>query len=318
MRSRCIALEHVCLAEGTTAALASAFEGCQTLRSVYLPDSVTRISMDAFKGCAALERVNFPPNLEQIELSAFFGCSGLREAVLPDSLRELGDDAFANCTSLRRVRLPDTLTEIGSCAFQNCRSLEEIVLPKALRELPAGVFSGCTGLRRVVLPHGIETVSPYAFYRCSRLEIVEGPVSDELETALTDTPFWRSPHPYDRTPAKLPMEFLHWLSGEISGIFLSSRGCIWADIDREYSFYATRYPHVFEVRSPCETPPAASGRPPREARYDCLLVDGNMEPIPGVRRRFGVSASMTEEDRTDWSAQIDRAADVVWRNCRGS
>lgn len=317
MRSNHIPLEHVCLAEGTTEVLACAFENCQSLRSVYIPDSVTRIGMNAFKGCTGLEHINFPPRLEQIELSAFCGCASLREVVLPDSLRELGDDAFANCTALRRVRLPDTLAEIGSCAFQNCKSLEEVVLPDALRELPAGVFSGCTGLRRVVLPDAMRHISPYAFYRCGQLEYVDGPYSDDWDFALMDTPFLRRRHPADEGLARLPMEFLHWISGRISGVFLSARGCAWADIDREYSFFMTKHPYVIEVRSPCDAPSGEANRAHHEAKYDYLLVDGNMEPIPGVQRRLRYSGAETQRERADWEAQIDLAASIVKQARRG-
>lgn len=301
------ALEHVCLAEGTTAVLAGAFENCRRLRSVHIPDSVTRIGMNAFKGCSALEHINFPPHLEQIELSAFCGCTSLREAILPDSLRELGDDAFTNCTALCRIRLPDTLEELGSCAFQNCRSLEEVVLPDALRELPAGVFSGCTNLWRVVLPDTINHINSYAFYRCSQLEYVEGLHSDKWDFALMDTPFWRRHHPDDRGMDRLPMEFLHWISGGISGIFLSARGCAWADIDREYSFFATKHPQVVQVRSPCNN----TGNSRGEAAYDYMLVDGNMEPIPGVQQYLRYSGRRMEEERASWEEQILMAAEIV-------
>ena len=255
-----------------TAELPAACAGRDSLRRARLPRGLRRIGMDAFKDCTALRRVDFPEGLELIELDAFFGCTSLTRAELPDSLLELGDEAFGNCVSLRRLRLPQGLKRLGLYAFQNCRSLEELCLPDGLEELGTGTFSGCTRLRRVRLPAGLKYLSPYAFNHCPGLEEVEHPEPGRFAEALAGTPFAKKRFPDREFHEKLPMELLYRVSGGISGVFLTARGCTGFDIDRDYGFFTTETPFVYE----CRTLPSGPSR----------LVDGRLRPLdsPGAPR----------------------------------
>ncbi len=92
--------------DGTVCILASAFEGCKSIKEVCIPDSVEFIGMRAFAG-STVTKVNLPSGLvghsNRIAAYTFYDCRQLQEVEIYNglTLSEIGSYAFMDCSSLK-------------------------------------------------------------------------------------------------------------------------------------------------------------------------------------------------------------------------
>lgn len=141
-----------------TRILASAFEGCTSLKSVRSEGSNLRsIERKAFYSCTSLETISFP-SVKTISYAAFEYCTSLETVSLP-SVEEICG-AFSRCSRLRAVYLGNCLKRLSYqyisspyhyyYAFENCTSLSYIVIPATCTEIYSETFTGCSRLQAII------------------------------------------------------------------------------------------------------------------------------------------------------------------------
>ncbi|MBQ9592598.1 MAG: leucine-rich repeat protein, partial [Lachnospiraceae bacterium] len=188
--------------DGTICILASAFEGCSSIRKVEIPDTVEYIGVRGFANSSVTE-VNLPKGLEArpqegndntIEMMTFYGCKYLKKVRIDaESIYKIGYEGFMGCSSLEtfdmtKIRLLETLSFAFAFAKGYDLDLTEtdqlgwvwgIFMGSGLSSVTFGdhtfesiwfeYFRNCKNLTKVVLTPYQQRIGTFAFEYCTNL-----------------------------------------------------------------------------------------------------------------------------------------------------
>ena len=196
-----VEVKDLIIPEGTTAILAAAFEGCESLTSVTIPSSVTSIDGWAFASCSNLISITIPNSVTTIGDCAFRS-TAITSLTIPASVTNIAVSANSgglteDCTSLMNIYVEEgnsryysengvLFTEDEEFVGANGKAI--VLFPQGRRgsyEIPNDVtviasraFVSCKGLTSVVIPKSVTTIEgEYAFHGCENLTSVTIPSS---------------------------------------------------------------------------------------------------------------------------------------------
>ncbi len=118
-----------------------AFANCKNLSKIDLSYTYA-ILASAFEGCTSLKDVELAEDISTIGGMAFAN-TGITEITITGSNCIIDEGAFMNCKNLKKVTIGDGVTDIYANVFLGCTNLKTVSLSKNIEYLDENAFNGC-------------------------------------------------------------------------------------------------------------------------------------------------------------------------------
>ncbi len=311
-----------------------------------VPDSVKTISWEAFIENQALEVLHLPEGLETIERGAFIAC-GIREITVPHSVREICDGAFQRCDHLEKVTILNPETRLGAKAFDRCTNIRKFDYGHRTESDRLFHMIGKTFLdqhledgadwdhrtdpdfeKLAVRCRAGDAEAMYDFSEWFGTQAAKNGASPFYRRAAN---YWRyrayskgstkaavwfddyfCSHPGKQLESILPETSAYGYIHEIPGNMLNDLGYPFFDPKRKYVIRQGEGDDLVIVSASSRYGHAEN--PGRDAEYpfDWWFLDGNMQPVPGIR---SFSATPRETRFSFFRDTRDKAEKILKERC---